>query len=62
MPAQTDTFREVNIEEEIEDLGNILTKTFNNKIDHTEHTLRGVVRQINGKASQIQRDMIALHG
>lgn len=44
VPAQTDTIREVDIEEEIEDLGNNLTKTFNHKIDEVEHNLRAVMR------------------
>lgn len=43
-PAQTDTVHEVKLEEDIEDLGNNLTKTFNHKIDEVEHTLKGVMR------------------
>lgn len=35
-PAVTDTHREVDLEEEIEDLGNTVTKAFNRKIDEVE--------------------------
>jgi Trp operon repressor len=54
-------FHEVNIEEEIEDLGNHLTKSFNFKMVHQERSLKSVIRQINTKASQIQRDMNNMH-
>ena len=60
-PAQTDTIREVNLEDDIEDLGNSLTKTFNNKLEEVEKNIRVVVKQLNSKTSQIQRDMIGLH-
>lgn len=60
-PAQTDTIQQINLEEEIEDLGNNLTKAFNHKIDEVEHTLKGAMRSLNIKTSQIQRDMIGIN-
>lgn len=44
VPAESDTQHEAKIEEEIEDLGNNLTKLFDQKINEVENTLKGVMK------------------
>ena len=60
-PAQTDTVRDVNLEEEIEELGNTITKSFNHRLEEVERNIKSMMGQMNSKTYQIQRDMIDLH-
>ena len=60
-PAQTETLDEVNLQEEIEDLGTTLQHSNSKLIGELQSNMQGVVKQLNSKTSQVQRDVIMLH-
>lgn len=51
LPAITVATKEINMEEEIDQLGNTITKTFSRRIDETERNSRMLVKQQNTKIS-----------
>ena len=60
-PSQTETVHKVNLEEEIEELGSSLSRAYAKQLGEVEANMKSVVKQLNSKTSQVQRDVIMLH-
>lgn len=57
LPALANTSKTVDHSEEIEEVGQNLKKNFTRRFDETEKNLKQLIKQVNFKVSQIQRDL-----